>query len=658
MPDTTVRVEYIGAVQNFSEVTITGNQQVWRIGSSAFVETSRASQLVASGKFRSLANDPAMLPANQAKVGASLSDGGVDLLDPRDGSVLTPSDLGWDVGGTGAAVYVSPGNGVATDYASIIAARDSAGVGGIVGFLPGKTYVLDRTVRFLSGQTIHGNGATIFRAAQAVSTTSTEIVSGTTKTVTLSAGGGANFKVGQWVNAYYGGIAATLAIRIDAIVGDTITCNDAFRLPSGGTWAGGSTIATVGNIFELIDNSTLRDLIFDGNKDNTTYANWEVTAEVQMRGAGITVQRCTIKNAPGEGIVETGVTPFRDARNKIAYNNITDINGNGVHLSASYGCQVVNNVIINTNLNGNAVGHNGGCITLSNYVEHAIIANNHLEAGRSGVGQIDSADNSVILIQGNTVKDMTTYMLECRGNTINLKHLSIIGNRFYQSSLLPAAELISVAVEDVGSSSVSNVTVSSNTFRNAGLLVGKVSNGAVTGNVFDIDYQAGDMVHNAIRVKTADGCSVSANTIKYGYAAIALYGNHANLSIVDNVMALGYQFGMSITGGAENSGVTVANNTISNDTNASVNYQAIVVGTNTAVRGNNIKMVAGHSGIRIYGGPGNIVQCNTVRTYAAGKSIRVESGSTGYVVSENQVTHAITDAPAVGVRVANNDIIV
>lgn len=77
MPDTTVRVEYIGAVQNFSEVTITGNQQVWRIGSSAFVETGRASQLVASGKFRYLANDPAMLPANQAKVGATPSVSGV-----------------------------------------------------------------------------------------------------------------------------------------------------------------------------------------------------------------------------------------------------------------------------------------------------------------------------------------------------------------------------------------------------------------------------------------------------------------------------------------------------------------------------------------------------------------------------------------------------
>ena len=92
MPDTTVRVEYIGAVQNFSEVTITGNQQVWRIGSSAFVETDRASQLVASGKFRSLANDPAMLPANQAKVTASASDEGVGNR--------------WDVPGISAAGHV------------------------------------------------------------------------------------------------------------------------------------------------------------------------------------------------------------------------------------------------------------------------------------------------------------------------------------------------------------------------------------------------------------------------------------------------------------------------------------------------------------------------------------------------------------------------
>lgn len=91
MPDTTVRVEYIGAVQNFSEVTITGNQQVWRIGSSAFVETGRASQLVASGKFSSLANDPAMLPANQAKVGATPSASGVAMS----GSVPYPADFRW-----------------------------------------------------------------------------------------------------------------------------------------------------------------------------------------------------------------------------------------------------------------------------------------------------------------------------------------------------------------------------------------------------------------------------------------------------------------------------------------------------------------------------------------------------------------------------------
>lgn len=53
-----------------------------------------------------------------------------------------------------------------------------------------------------------------------------------------------------------------------------------------------------------------------------------------------------------------------------------------------------------------------------------------------------------------------------------------------------------------------------------------------------------------------------------------------------------------------------------------------------------------------------VVQNNTARSYAANKTIRVETGSTGYVVTDNQVTHSILDTPAVGVRVANNDIIV
>lgn len=117
MPDTTVRVEYIGAVQNFSEVTITGNQQVWRIGSSAFVETGRASQLVASGKFRSLANDPAMLPANQAKVGATPSESGLELLQAgSEGGLISVASLGgakfeWSPNG-----YWRPLNGRAVIY--------------------------------------------------------------------------------------------------------------------------------------------------------------------------------------------------------------------------------------------------------------------------------------------------------------------------------------------------------------------------------------------------------------------------------------------------------------------------------------------------------------------------------------------------------------
>ena len=118
MPDTTVRVEYIGAVQNFSEVTITGNQQVWRIGSSAFVETGRASQLVASGKFRSLANDPAMLPANQAKVTATSSAQGVGYCSVGDGA--------------GVPISTVPGGFAPLVVASLVAGATASASSGLV----------------------------------------------------------------------------------------------------------------------------------------------------------------------------------------------------------------------------------------------------------------------------------------------------------------------------------------------------------------------------------------------------------------------------------------------------------------------------------------------------------------------------------------------
>jgi len=132
MPDTTVRVEYIGAVQNFSEVTITGNQQVWRIGSSAFVETGRASQLVASGKFRSLANDPAMLPANQAKVTAIPSaqgvvkvvSGGNELFSVDGAGVIPVANSIGTPGAQGFGVGVCPV--LPTGYAAMPGTTDSA----------------------------------------------------------------------------------------------------------------------------------------------------------------------------------------------------------------------------------------------------------------------------------------------------------------------------------------------------------------------------------------------------------------------------------------------------------------------------------------------------------------------------------------------------
>lgn len=597
----------------------------------------------------------------QAVLTATTSDQGVvNLIDPRDGMPMTPSDFGWDIGGGGSgAVVIAPGDGVNSDHVAIESARDSAGVGGMVAFMAGTTYVLDRTVRFLLGQTVVGNGAKLIRAPQAVSTTATSITSDVTKTISVAAGDGIKFKVGQWLNVYSGGVGGSLAVKISNISGDTITCSSAFRLEAGGTWAGGATVAASGNLVELMDGCSLVDLILDGNTTNAPYASWQTNAEVQMRGQDVTVYRCTIQNASGEGIVETGVSPFTDSRNKIAYNVITGIKGNGVHLSASWGCQVVNNYMYDCNSNGAAVGHSGGCITLSNYVTHALIANNHLELGRAGVGQVDSNDNSIITISGNTVLNMSTYMIECRGNTIALNNIKIVNNRFYNDTAPATSELISVSIEDVGNADYfREIVVAGNTFRNAGLVLRRVDGCSVTANSFSTTYQAVDTYHNPIRITNGVNTVIASNVTKYGYSGLQIYGDHASLNVIGNTFNLGYYFGISITGGAGNSLVSFTGNNVLADANVNVSYQGIVVGANTTVKGNNIKMVAGHSGIRVYGTPNCVVQGNTVRSYAAGKTIRVESGSTGYIVVDNQVTHAVTDAPAVGVRVANNDIIV
>lgn len=72
MPDTTIRVAYSGATDRYSELAITGNQQVWVKGQTAYVEPARAALLVASGQFSYPADDLDMR-YKQTAAGPSLS---------------------------------------------------------------------------------------------------------------------------------------------------------------------------------------------------------------------------------------------------------------------------------------------------------------------------------------------------------------------------------------------------------------------------------------------------------------------------------------------------------------------------------------------------------------------------------------------------------
>ena len=98
----------------------------------------------------------------QAVLTASTSAQGVDLLDPRDGSVLTPSDLGWDVGGGGGSptmVFAKDFPGVdrtgATDSTDAInAALAALPENSVVYFHPGTYIAAIRMV--VPGMTLTG----------------------------------------------------------------------------------------------------------------------------------------------------------------------------------------------------------------------------------------------------------------------------------------------------------------------------------------------------------------------------------------------------------------------------------------------------------------------------------------------------------------------
>ena len=548
------------------------------------------------------------------------------------------------------AVPNAVGDGVADDSDAIIAAIST---GQHVALVKGKTYLVSKPLGLSAGQHLYGNGATIKRATQTSTTTVTGVVSGVTNAIVVA--DSSIFSVGQQINIKNGANYGTQNVTVSGINGNTITTATSFVLSSGSPWSGETTVYLSFDTIKVADGCRIDGLVIDGNQANWAFAHWEVTSEIKVAGANVVISNCRINSAPGECIQELG--PGLTGCQYVA-NKITNADGNGIHLSGSTGTLIEGNYIDTCNVDGVAVAHNGGCITLSNMVEDCRIVNNYLANSRAGVGQVDSVDNSRISIVGNTVVNMSSFMLELRGNNANLTDIEVCANRFWNASAPAAAALIAVDITDTGSGSISRVTVTGNQFRNAGLTVGRLVNAAITGNSFETTYQATDTYHDAIKATVLTDTAIVGNSTKYGNAGIVINGNLTDVVVNGNVCTKGYYYGI-YAAGSTNINVMLSNNGVAMDNNVNTgSATGIVVGANCVARGNNVNMTAGYAGFRVNNVANAVVQGNTVRGAGAGKTIRVETGSTGYVVVDNQVSHAVTDTPAVGVRVANNDVIV
>jgi len=98
-------------------------------------------------------------------------------------------------------LYGAQGDGTTDDSAALLSA---IATGKNVSLSFGKTYLVSKPLVLSANQSLFGNGATIKRANQVTTTTTGTLTSGVTNSITVAAGTGANFRVGQVIDGING----------------------------------------------------------------------------------------------------------------------------------------------------------------------------------------------------------------------------------------------------------------------------------------------------------------------------------------------------------------------------------------------------------------------------------------------------------------------
>jgi len=475
---------------------------------------------------------------------------------------------------------------------SIQAAITAAGVNGVISLKPKQTYVVDREITMLDGQTLIGNKAVIKRVNQVVTTTTTAITAGVTTSVTLTSATG--FSIGQEVAFAQNGVArgslvfgVSLSVKrtITNIVGNIITLNAApdINLTSGST----CFLAFVS--VEMAEDCEVSGLRFDGNKANWSYNRWEVICELSTLSGknGQLIENNLFINSPSECII-----PFGDDC-LISNNKFKDSNGNAVHLSGVQNCIISKNIGKNGNIDS-AVGHQDGFVSVSNENLQIIISDNIARQYISGVGAINGTDDD-FTVSGNDFYDMYCFGIEGGSDVANV---TITGNRIKNVPTNTAARpgspnyggIVLTALTS-GKYTIVNNIVSGVVGTNRGLAIsgttGNAANGfTVNNNQFDgtsivsniSDYEmASNKFNGQLTIGTSVRGDIHHNRVSVAAGVVAVQLNASNtyedISICDNKIQGGI-FGLSLTSNATlYKGISVKRNKFYNQTNRGFNFE-------------------------------------------------------------------------------------
>lgn len=300
----------------------------------------------------------------------------------------------------GQGVLVKGANTIITDNELLASAITKAGINGVIRLYPGSTFLLDRQLSMLAGQTVIAHGATLKRANQAETTTTTAITANVTTQITVASTTG--FLVGQKISILNGTSYDTSNRLISSIVGSVITVSTAFGITASGTTSVYVSFASV----EAGERLRWYGGNFDGNRANTPFARWENTQEFHVIGGNTLVSEVIFTDIPGEGIEESTAVSF-------VINSTTNpfaAAATSLTLNSSSGLSIGNYVILS--------GPTGQSEPMAHRVEN--IVGNVITIDAPGAWFASSSGNVTVykLNRGNVFSKL--YMDKVGGNGIHL----------------------------------------------------------------------------------------------------------------------------------------------------------------------------------------------------------------------------------------------